>query len=188
VSVRAVVALLGLIGVLGASGDYYASRTGTWAPTDPPTWDDPLKSERNRFFADETDYFREWDGDPKVGTIRHIRRLGIHPLGTHSPGVAKDSLALSCDERSGGFPCVYFTHSVPSAADQGPTFGKLRFFDIERASYDARSDRWFSEVVLDAPQTAYGVATFDGTRDHFIFGQYQHGMRRVSCPRRNVVL
>lgn len=176
--IRVVLFAGGAIVMLGTFGDFYASRSGRWVATDPHTWDDPMRSERNRFFADETDYFREWNGDPSVGPIRFIRKLGIHPLGTHSPSVAKDSLALAPDEWSGGFPCVYFTHSLPAAAQPGPAFGKLRFFDIERASYDAPKDRWFSQIVLDAPKTAYGVATLDGVRGHFIFGQYQHGMRR----------
>jgi hypothetical protein len=142
-------------------------------------WYDPEDSGQNRFFADDTDYFAEWNCDPSVGPIRHIRRLGIHPLGTHSPSVNKDSIVLAPDEWSGGFPMVYFARSVPSAVTPGsPLDGKVRMFDIERAAVDAQKDRWFSEVVVDLPGTMFGVAANDGVRGHFIFQQYQIGMKR----------
>lgn len=113
---RSAIALVALAAWPVPTSDDYATRRVRWVPNDPPTWNDPTQSERNLFFADEVDCFREWNGDPAVGVIGHIRRLGIHPVGTHSPAVASNSLALAWDERSGGSPRVYFSHSLPGAA------------------------------------------------------------------------
>ena len=159
-------------------GDFFASQPGQWAPTDPQLWADPRTTGKCRFMAEATNYFPLWNCDASVGPIRYIYRLGIHPLGTHSPKVAKDSLVLAPDEWSGGFPVVYYTHSLPDVGAGSALYGKERVFNIERATYDREQDRWFSAVALDAPGTMFGVATRDGTRDDFIFMQYQHGMQR----------
>lgn len=158
--------------------DFFAIRSAPWTPTVPPLWFDPMASDKNRFAADSTNWFNEWRGDPAIGKIRYIYHLGIHPLGTHSPSIAKDSLMLSSDEWSGGFPCIYFSHSVPCAPESSPLFGKARMFDIERACYDSAKDRWFSQIVFDAPKTTFGVAAIDGANGNFIFEQYQIGMKR----------
>lgn len=159
-------------------GDFFASQPGQWAPTDPQLWADPCTSEKCRFLAEATNYFPLWNCDPNIGPIRYIYRLGIHPLGTHSPKVAKDSLVLAQDEWSGGFPVVYYTHSLPDVGVGSALYDKERVFNIERATYDRAQDRWFSAVAVDAPGTMFGVATRDGTRDDFIFMQYQYGMPR----------
>ncbi len=159
-------------------GDFYATQPGKWVPADPQLWADPMSTEKCRFTAEETNYFSLWNADESVGPIRYLYRLGIHPLGTHSPKIAKDSLVLSQDEWSGGFRVVYYTHSLPDVGEGSALYGKDRVFNIERATYDRERDRWFSEIVLDAPGTMFGVATRDGTRDDFIFMQYQYGMKR----------
>lgn len=163
------------------TGDFYASRPGHYRP-DPagaPLYLDPSAFEQTRLFADDVDYFVKWNCDPSVGPIRHIRKLGIYPLGTHSSGAAKDSLMLAQDAWSGGLPCVVFTHSAPGATDpKSPLYGKTRFFNIEMASFDADQDRWFSRPLVDLPGTTFGVAAADGKPGDFIFQQYQHGMRR----------
>ena len=159
-------------------GDFYASYPGKWTVTDPQLWADPMSSEKCRLKAEDTNYFTEWNADPTIGSIRYIYRLGIHPLGTHSPKIAKDSLVFSQDEWSGGFPVVYYTHSLQDVGEGSALYGKERVFNIERATYDRARDRWFTEVVVDAPGTMFGVATRDGTRDDFIFMQYQYGMKR----------
>jgi hypothetical protein len=171
---RAAAALLAAV----PHGDFFASYPGKWTPADPQLWANPLSSDKCRFKAEETNYFPLWNGDESIGQIRYIYRLGIHPLGTHSPKVAKDSLVLSQDEWSGGFPVVYYTHSLPDVGEGSALYGKDRVFNIERATYDRGKDRWFSEVSLDAPGTMFGVAARDGTRDDFIFMQYQYGMKR----------
>ena len=159
-------------------GDFFASCPGKWTPTDPQLWADPMTSEKCRLKAEDANYFPLWNADESVGPIRYIYRLGIHPLGTHSPKVAKDSLVLSQDEWSGGFPVVYYTHSLPDVGEGSALYGKERVFNIERATCDREKDRWYSEVSLDAPGTMFGVATRDGTRDDFISMEYQYGMKR----------
>lgn len=158
--------------------DFFASHPGKWAPSSPQLWADPLTNEKCRFKAEETNYFPLWKCDTNTGLIRYIYRLGIHPLGTHSPKVAKDSLVLSQDEWSGGFPVVYYTHSLLDVGEGSALYGKDRVFNIERATYDRGKGRWFSEIALDAPGTMFGVATRDGTKNDFIFMQYQYGMKR----------
>ena len=159
-------------------GDFFASYPGKWTVTDPQLWADPMTSEKCRLKAEDTNYFPEWNGDATVSPIRYIYRLGIHPLGTHSPKIAKDSLVLAQDEWSGGFPVVYYTHALMDVGEGSALYGKERVFNIERATYDRAQDRWFSAISLEAPGTMFGVATRDGTRDDYIFMQYQYGMKR----------
>ena len=43
---------------------------------------------------------------------------------------------LSQDEWSGGFPVVYYTHSLMDVGEGSALYGKDRVFNIERATYD----------------------------------------------------
>ncbi len=159
-------------------GDFFASYPGKWTPAAPQLWADPMSTDKCRLKAEDTNYFSVWNADESLGPIRYLYHLGIHPLGTHSPKIAKDSLVLSEDEWSGGFPVVYYTHSLIDVGEGSALYGKDRVFNIERATYDRERDRWFTEISVDAPGTMFGVATRDGTRDDYIFMQYQYGMKR----------
>lgn len=164
--------------------DFNASLGADISIQQPPLYTPPAQSNMTGWAADGVNYFDAWQCSSPTG-IRYIRKLGIAPLGTHDENIWKDSLVMSHDAKSGGFPQIYFTQgyyieNFPKDADGRP-IGALypSMFALKKAFYNTAAKKWFITDILNQPNTIHGIAAQDGTRDDFIFNDYQIGPRRA---------
>jgi hypothetical protein len=159
-------------------GDFYQNIGIEKSIQRPPLYTDPLESNQTGWAADSINYFDYWGCSSDAG-IRFVRKLGIAPLGTHHPNWWKDSLMLSYDEWSGGFPVVYFTQGL-MGADKRPLDNISSIypsvFAMKKAYYNSDYKKWFITDVLNQPNTGMGVSSQDGWKDDYIMNDYAIGL------------
>jgi hypothetical protein len=129
------------------------------------------------FFADNVNYFKEWGCKSDIG-ITSIRKLNIATLektssGTyisyHDPRLWKDSLFLSPDEFSSGFPIVYFTQGLrdtPWKYHASSTSESL--FNLRKAFFNAPDNHWYIGEQQNDYSDNLGISSQDGTRGDYV--------------------
>ncbi len=120
--------------------------------------------------TDNTNYFTSWNCTSPTG-IKFIRKLGIAPINTRNNYFKTDSLFLSPDETSGGFPIVYFTEFVNTANATAKSVSPS-MFSLKKAYYNSQYNKWFVADLLSKPNTSHGVSSQDGKKDNYIMNEY----------------
>jgi hypothetical protein len=148
-------------------------------------FDNPWTSNRYGFLADQENYFDKWSCSSSAG-YRFIHKLGILPKGSHNRWMYKDSLMMSPNEYSGGFPVIYFTMALKTADGRATDFltpsypaGRISrsLFSLKKAYYHSQYKKWMVADVAEV-DSPHGISSQDGPRDDYMLNVYQIGRLR----------